>query len=189
MSCRILTLSACLVALLGAGCTCTPEPPAVTTPDTLPTPFSAEQIREAFRPGLSLVMESSTAAGPVRERWDVLSSDAHGMTLRTTLPADGETPEVAERRHAWTVLRDHAAFPAATATRSRATLRSPLARAPLEGWRYDIPGEGDVRTVFLFADAFPGPPLRVETFRDGEVLATMAQVARTGTEAEPPEVP
>lgn len=166
-----------------AACTCAQEPPVVTAPDTLPTPFTAEQIREAMPVGTSLVMQNTTPEGQRRERWDVRTADVGGMTLRTAGPLDAPSPTVTERRHAWATLRDHASFPSDTARRSRVTVNSPLSTDPLPAWRYDVPGDGGLRTVFLFADAFPGPPVRVETFRGDTVIATMSQIARSGSAA------
>jgi len=183
---RILTL---LLSLPIVACTGAPESPAVTRPDTLPTPFTADQIRDAMPQGFSLVMQNTTADGARRERWDVVDADAHGMALRTTAPLGSDTPTTDTRRHAWAVLRNHASFPAGTASRTRVTIDTPLAEAPLAGWRYDVPGADGVRTVFLFADTLPGPPVRVETFRDEAVVATMSQVARTGTRVPPETLP
>jgi hypothetical protein len=137
----------------------------------LPTPYTWEQIRDVWRPGYVTELRSVEGDVATRLRFTVLASTADRVKIRQeALGADGApsgAPQDAEAR--WTELRDHAAFPAALATRERADCHSPLGTLP--GWRYVVrKPDGDTST-FCFADATPGPPVEVER-RHGDVLVS-----------------
>lgn len=68
----------------------------------------------------------------------------------------------------WEELRDHARFPAQTATRERASRQTLMGE--LEGWLYRVAGETRRSKVF-FADGLPGPPVIYSHFKgDTQVL-------------------
>ncbi len=160
-------------------------------PDTLPTPFTADQIRDAFPAGTVIVWQQERAGELTHNRWTVAASDAQGMDLTVDDAFDGDAATTRTARHPWIVLRDHALFPVHHATRTRTSISTLLStHGPMPAWRYDVeaPGAPDASptlTTFWFADALPGPPVRMDTTRDGALVTRLQQVARTGTDTLP----
>jgi hypothetical protein len=142
----------------------------------LPTPYSAEQIRAAWQPGL--VVETRTVASSEQtiERLAVVSATTESVTIRRELlGADGSAREAAREFTAtWPELRDHARFAAEGATRERAECRSGLGRMP--GWRYATRDAKGEPVTMCFADATPGPPVEYESQREGKLLSRTEHV-------------
>lgn len=173
----------------GSGETAAPPPSAPSAPsagagaeaevEKLETPFTAEEIRDEWIEGFTLEVRMSSPEGELLQRWTVVAADAEGVDIEyATLDAAGAVvgePQV--RRAAWTELRDHASFEAASATREEARRATSLGE--LDGWLYTVRDEaaGTV-TEFFFARSLPGAPVEMAVTRDGEVLSTMSQVAR-----------
>lgn len=163
------------------------QPPAddPSSPD-LPTPFSAEQIRQGMPQGVVIRLETSAPSGVLsRDEWSVVASDAAGVEIRyTSFSGEGKAIGGSEqKRDTWAALQDHARFPRERATRERATFTSAL--GTFEGWKYvvtEADDAGSVRTsTYWFADALPGAPLRM-VVADGAVeVVRMEQVSRKGT--------
>jgi hypothetical protein len=144
-----------------------PAPP----PAALPTPYSAEQIRDAWQPGFRVEMRSTEAGVATLQRMTVVSATAEAVTIRSeSLGENGEASEPASELTAkWAELRDHGLFEATKATRERAECHSRLGSLP--GWRYaTTTTSGDALTM-CFADATPGPPVEYETRREGKLLS------------------
>ncbi|HMV66393.1 MAG TPA: hypothetical protein PKA64_06050 [Myxococcota bacterium] len=150
-------------------------------PSPLATPFTAEQIRGAMPVGAHIALEVRERAGTTRLDWTVLTADADGMTWRSNIdPPGAEDPPAAERAATWVELEQHASFPADHATRRRASVRTPWGR--LDGWRYDVheanaQGE-DVFMRLWFADAIPGPPVRMISIGPGGARSELVQIVR-----------
>jgi hypothetical protein len=140
-------------------------------PPTLPTPYTAEQIRDAWQPGFRVEMRSAEAGVTTLQRMTVVSATPETVTIRSeSLRADGEPSEPARESTAkWTELRDHASFPATKATRERAECHSQLGAMP--GWRYAVALADGGALTMCFADATPGPPVEHETRREGKLLS------------------
>lgn len=151
-----------------------PEPAAVV--DTLPTPFTADQIRDAMPAGAGLTMVLTEGGATSTQEWTVLAADDTAMMLRVvTTDAEGAVTEETSTAP-WTALRDHASFPVGAATRRRATTNSDLGM--LEGWQYEVTVDGHVSTYF-FADAHPGPPIFFNTrLPDGRMLLARITAVR-----------
>jgi hypothetical protein len=148
------------------------EPP--TPPDssaTLPTPYTAEQIRDVWRPGFRVEMRTTEAGVVSSQRMSVLSATPEACTIRVeALGAHGEgAAPPRESTAKWSELRDHALFSAANTTRERAECRAPL--GAMAGWRYVVAREHGETLTMCFADAAPGPPVEFETARGGEVVS------------------
>jgi hypothetical protein len=181
----------CLLLLLLSCTAKNPTPPADPSPlvspepaesENLPTPFTAEEIREAFRPGQHLVFTIFTAGkGTVVSDWTVTGwTDQEATIGFTTLAEDGETvlEPTEERTTPWAELRDHASFPAATATRSQGVLIHPL--GTLDIWLYSVSGPDEGMTQrYWFAKDLPGPPIRFTITAGGEEVFRMEQVVRS----------
>jgi len=144
---------------------------SVPPPARLPTPYTAEQIRDAWQPGFQLEMRSSEAGVATVQRLTVVSATPETVTIRSeSLGENGEAREPARESSAkWAELRDHASFEATKATRERAECHSRLGSLP--GWRYaTTTASGDALTL-CFADATPGPPVEYEKRREGKLLS------------------
>jgi len=155
-------------------------PPAAAGPAFLETPYSAEEIRDAWVPGLSLKMVNETEYGKQYQRWTVVAADAEGCDIEyAELDAQGNKigqPQV--RRSLWTELRDHARFPAASCTRSEITRDTPLGE--LSGWNYELRDDAnDLVTDFFFAHSLPGAPIHMLVKKGGVVMQEMTQEERT----------
>ncbi len=155
------------------------EPGAQAEPELLPVPFTAEQIRDEWVEGLTLVMETRTPEGTTRERWTVIGADADGVDIEfTPLDAEGESSgEPKTERSAWTELRDHAKYPTTVASREQSTRDTALGQ--LDGWLYKVRGQATgSETEVFFATRFPGAPVEMIIAKDDDVALAMTQVER-----------
>jgi len=189
----------CLLVLLlvpGCGADRTPRPagqddraaatdggPAAEQSSILPRPFTAEQIRDEWVPGLTIRFRRTTPGEVTLERWTVLAADEDGVAIEFA-GIDGAgnpvgRPEV--RRAGWVELRDHASFPADRATREEATRETPLGL--LDGWLYTVrDDEAGTLTEFFFARKFPGAPVLMRTTRGGDPVLELTQLERVRPE-------
>ena len=155
----------------------TEESPA--TPEILPQPFTAEEIRDEWIEGFQLHMSRRSNDSEERERWTVVGWDEEGAEIEyVSLDEEGQaTGEPRVERTTWVDLRDHASFPAANATQETATRDTAL--GTLEGWVYTVtdPNQGTV-TEFFFAQELPGAPVEFRMLADEEVVMEMLQVER-----------
>lgn len=162
---------------------CAPEPAAEEPPpaaaETLPAPFTAEQIRGEWTPGLTIVFHFNFPDRQEWQRWTVVEADADTAVIEY-LPLDARGQPVATPQRApsrWTELRDHALFPAAEARRERVDRETVLGR--FEGWLYTVRDpRAETMSRYFFADELPGAPLWMETRQAQEVLLTLNQIAR-----------
>jgi len=146
----------------------------------LPHPFTAEQIRDEWVEGLTLVMRRETPAGVTRERWTVVAADERAATIEyTPLDERGQPAGAAETRvSSWDELRDHASFAAETTRRSE--VRRETALGTFDGWLYVVSGpiEGTLSEYF-FARDLPGAPLEVKVTKAGQTTMEMKQILRS----------
>lgn len=153
------------------------DDPHVLSPDLLPTPFSADEIRDGCPPGRScrtLVEPAGgaayvrvsrfgehTADGCLYERW-VESVDGVITGERTVSPVP------------WLALQRHAGFVAAMSTVAPERITTPL--GDLDCLRYDVRDGADV-TTFWFARSRPGMPVKVVEVVGDQVTETATLVA------------
>ncbi|MFQ5350875.1 MAG: hypothetical protein ACE5EG_10570, partial [Thermoanaerobaculia bacterium] len=141
--------------------------------------YTAEQIREEWRPGLTLVLHFSFPDRQEWQRWTVVGSDAEGAQIEYQA-LDGQGQPIAPPQRApsrWTDLRDHALFPAVESRRERASRETVLGE--LEGWLYKVHDpQAETMSEFFFADELPGAPVWMETRRGEQVVLTVNQIAR-----------
>lgn len=180
---RLSALALALAAVLG----CAAEPPgheqAASPPpaagDYLPVPFTSEQIREEWRPGLTLVLHFNYPDRQEWQRWTVVAADDDKAEIEY-LPLDAQGKPAGPPQRApstFTDLRDHALFPAAESSRGRATRET--AFGELEGWLYTVHDpQAETTTEYFFADALPGAPVWFESTSAGRVSLTVNQIAR-----------
>ncbi|WP_159577247.1 hypothetical protein [Microbacterium sp. 8M] len=149
--------------------------PHVVADGLLPTPFTAAEIRDALRGGATIRIRTDAPDSTVAERINRFSDgDEDGATL-TSHPA-GDPGAAGAKRVTWRELQAHAAFPAERTTVGSDTIEHPLGR--LECRRYDV-RDDDGDTVFWFALAYPGMPVRYETTDEtGTTRTTVLAITR-----------
>ena len=157
--------------------------PVAALPDgTLPRPFTAGQLHDALPHGSRIVLSVAAAGQPtVERRFTFVDPTDTTTTVVTEVWADGARVGEAERESvAWADLVEHAAFPAAAATRTDTVVDVPLGH--LDAWLYTVTEVGDdgVPTVsrYWFARSLPGPPVLFTVERGGVEVMRLAQVAR-----------
>ncbi len=120
---------------------------------TLPTPFSADEIRAGCPDGRTVRMRDEAGVVSVSR---FLDGDADGTTVESwTESADGATVAAppSRSRVSWRELQQHASFPAGGTRVSRETIRTHLGEH--ECLRYDV---GDA--TFWFDVRRPGMPVQ-----------------------------
>jgi hypothetical protein len=161
----------------GAAVSAEPEPVEAAI---LEQPFTAEQIRDEWVTGFSLVMRRSTPGEVRLERWTVLQADAEGCQIEFAALADdgAVSGEPVVQRSTWLELRDHASFPSPGASRERTTRETAL--GALEGWLYRVPEEGsEAVSEFFFVPGLPGAPVQMRTIEGGQTVFELEQIERS----------
>jgi len=158
--------------------------PAVTEldsddPTILVRPFTAEQIRDEWVPGLRLLMRRTSPEEVRIERWTVVAADDDGADIEYAIIADDGsvvgTPTTA--RSTWIELRDHASFPAAFSTREWVSRSTGL--GDYEGWLYVVAEEGSATVQeFFFVPELPGAPLQMRILEGDATVFELVQTAR-----------
>jgi len=144
------------------------------------TPYSAEDIREAWVQGFWLETSVKTAEGEQVERVEVAEWSSEGAVLTTGFgtATASESKEGSQFSVTWEQLRSHALFDRANTTRRRETRSTPL--GTFEGWLF-TKSTDEGQTEYFFADDLPGPPVVfAQTGVDGEAILLSVQVARHG---------
>jgi hypothetical protein len=142
-------------------------------------PFTAEEIRDEWVPGLRLLMRHSFPEETRIERWTVVAADDEGVDIeKATIADDGSVegePSIA--RSEWFELRDHAAFPAAHSTREWVSHSTAL--GDFEGWLYRV-ADPDTAVVreFFFVPALPGAPVQMRILEGDAIVFELEQTAR-----------
>jgi hypothetical protein len=177
-----------LVLCLAAGCgtgEAPKAPPAApieldpADPTILKRPFSAEEIREQWIPGLRLLMRRTSPEGTQLERWTVMAADNEGVEIEYAMIADDASvdgePQV--KRSTWFELRDHASFPAAHSSRDWVSRSTPLGN--FEGWLYRVedPEAATVQEYFFVPD-LPGAPVQMRILEGETTVFELEQTAR-----------
>ncbi len=153
------------------------DDPHLLAPDLLPTPFSADEIRDGCPPGRSCrtLVEPADGAAYVRvSRFGEHTADGC-LYERWVESVDGVIDgERAVSTVPWLALQRHAGFPAATSTVAPERITTPL--GDLDCLRYDVRDGADV-TTFWFAHARPGMPVKVVEVVSDQVTETATMVA------------
>ena len=150
----------------------TDDDPHRLSPDHLPTPFTAAEIRAASPAGRTLRYRIARAGQDVIVRVTrYVSSDDDGAVRESwDESVDGGRLTSPERdRSSWRELQRHASFPAATTERAEEEIAIPAGRfVCLRYTRIDEKGTWR----FWFARDLPGQPVRFEQqLSDGTVFA------------------
>lgn len=129
--------------------------PHLLGPGLLPTPFTADEIRDATGSGKTIHLLLEGPDGPLGEHVNRFhDTDAEGATLDRWAAEDPGA--VVSSRVTWAELQGHAAFDADTTSVSTVSLETPL--GALTCRKYET-GDG----VFWFSIAHPGMPVQYES--------------------------
>jgi hypothetical protein len=167
------TLQAC------AGAAQAPATPATQTPatqtpatqtsgaaapgGTFPTPYSAEQIRDASKPGRTWIWRVETPGNPTVESSAAFGAlDAEGVEL----VSDGTT-----KRITWEELRRHAEFPRDAVVTREETVTVPAGTYDCIVYVVTDPTTHEV-TSYYFAKDLPGAPVYFYSDKGGTRLLT-----------------
>lgn len=146
-------------------------------PDHLPTPFSADQIRDGFEVGRVISLrEEEPDAEPGYRQIRFVQADAEGaIHAFTNTDADGVPigPTV-DRRSTWLQLQGHASQPADRTTCEEVTIE--LSWGPEPCWKYVVT-EADRETRYWFAERMPGMPVVVESREHGRLTGRTEMLA------------
>jgi hypothetical protein len=151
--------------------------PHVLGPDLLPTPFTADEIRDGCPAGRQTrVRVETTGEAPYERVSRFVDCDETGATIeRSSVTADGrplEQPQPA--RTSWADFQAHAGFPRERTTVARDVIETPLGR--LECLRYAVQ-QGPATETFWFDTSRPGMPVRVVEERDGRVVDAWTMIS------------
>jgi len=175
----------------GASGVASPLPaPAVTEldsddPTILVRPFTAEQIRDEWVPGLRLLMRRTTPKETRIERWTVITADEVGADIEYAVIADDGSVvgQPSLELSTWIELRDHASFPADHTTREWVARTTQLGE--FEGWLYRVTGDGDGTVQeFFFVPELPGAPVEMRILEGDTTVFELEQTARLRPETD-----
>lgn len=148
-------------------------------PDHAPTPFSADEIRDATPVGHTVeTVTEHDGAIVARQRTVFTEVDGERAVMVSTPIDESGEPVGAPRTGAaaWTELQAHASFPEATTTISDETIETPLGTVRCR--RYDVRG-GDHTNTFWFAPAHPGMPVRFTSSSEHGPTTTVVSISRS----------
>ncbi len=182
-----------LVAVLAVGCGSSSagppaehaEEPAVTSAAATepadghaPTPYTAEQIRDATHQGRRYLFRVTLGTeSPLTREMRFVRVDAQGATIASSMrDADGrEVAPAEESTVTWEELRQHALFPARATTITDESID--VAAGHFETRHYTVRDDEEGTTShFWFANDLPGAPVKLVTEHEGTPLMTMELV-------------
>lgn len=171
----------CLAALLPAACATTP--PAADD-KFAPRMFDADQLREGIPAGTTIRFRFEVKGAPVvLERWAFVSSTSTVTTIETERFAEDGTALGKERgTSAWAELAEHGHFPADKTTYEEVELDAAIGKKKCRLYKVegkDARGEA-TSSSFYFARDLPGPPIRFETWKNGERIFLGEMLERSG---------
>jgi hypothetical protein len=153
------------------------DDPYLAEPGHLPTPFTADQLREGCPDGRTLLVRTEPAGQEAHERVvRFVEGDADGVVqVRSESGPGGSVgPELGRSRSTWRELQAHASYPAGRTTRERVRLEHPL--GDLDCLRYTM-GDGDAVDQAWFDVDRPGMPVLLESRRGADLLVRVVVLA------------
>ncbi|MDH3590565.1 MAG: hypothetical protein OER88_01710 [Planctomycetota bacterium] len=176
-----MRILACLAVVL---CVCFADEsdPKLLHKDHAPTPYSAAEIRAASSHGRVTTFTVKQPSGVIRQTYRFLAPDVNGVLVEgERTGADGKAQPKQAKRSAWRELQAHASFPAAATKIEDATMRVPFGTFAC---RLYTVTRGTSVMRFYFANAIPGPPIRLIQTVDGKEIMTMTIVAHRAFDYE-----
>jgi hypothetical protein len=161
---------------------CASSTPAASG-ELAPRMFSADELRAALPQGTELRYRFEQPNTPVVvERWVFATTTATIAVIETErFSEDGTSLGQKERgASSWVQLMEHGSFPADKTTIEDAELEAAVGKKQCRLYRVqaaDDKGEAITR-MFYFAKDWPGPPIRFETWKNGERIFLGEMVER-----------
>jgi len=169
-------------AIDAAATTASPVELEPDDPSLLRRPFTADEIRDEWVEGFRLLIRRTTPAAVKIERWTVISADDEGAEIEyATLDEDNNVADSGVLGTTWVELRDHASFPAATATREWVTRATGL--GTYDGWLYRVAGDGGAVEEYFFVPSLPGAPVQMKIVNGDHTVFELEQMARLRPDA------
>jgi hypothetical protein len=155
------------------------EDPRILAPGTLPTPFTADEIRDGSPVGktIRLLIEMEGKDPIIRlNRW--VECDADGATVEKTKYslAGDRLGRPDTERSTWLELQEHASFRSDVTTMERERIETPLGL--LDCIRYTVV-DGQSVDTFWFWPSAPGMPVKYTSAEDGRVTSSVTVIERT----------
>lgn len=191
---RWLGAALVIIVLLGgaAGCAGTQpvseesesrSPGGTAEPGFAPTPFTAEQIRNAMpvdlKVGIAMTLHQNGQTQQQTQYLHVLESTPEKVQLESWTVAGEQESEHRTAWSEWAELRDHAKFPAEMTRIDDFRLTTAL--GTYDTWRYTIEQDRDGlldRQEFYFAKDLPGPPILFNRTLGGQPVFEAAIISR-----------
>lgn len=145
-----------------------------------PTPFTADQIRDACGRGRrSTYRMEVVGMEPFLQTFHFLYADEFGASFEVAMTdLEGNGKGQAQRLQSrWTDFQSHAAWPAEATTITEESVEVPAGSYPCFRYRVEREKDGKPHVVEAwFARAVPGPPVKLIETLDGQVRQTMTLV-------------
>jgi hypothetical protein len=145
-----------------------------------PTPYSAEEIRDANRPGTIYRYKVETSGKPVELKVleFTLGTSAESAEVKDqSLDEAGQAKSPAKiERASWEELRRHAEFPRAGLKVEPGAIEVPAGK--FEAMVYTVSAPNGDTMRFYFAKSYAGPPVLFYKERGGARLVTSTLIER-----------
>ena len=155
--------------------------------DHAPAPYTAEQIRQGCRTGRKITWRHSPIGQPSFQQTFVFeeSTDEGTRLAVTTYDMEGNRKGETQRAESkWPELQAHASFPVGMTRIQEEDQETPMGIHACFLYIVTTP-DGRV-SRFWFAKALPGPPIRMESRKDGRMLHAMTMTANSYPPAPAP---
>jgi hypothetical protein len=171
-----------LVLLLAGFAAAGPDDPHRLRPDHAPTPYTADEIRDACGEGRTDTFRIEKQGQPaLTHTMKFLKGDRDGVDVEFTTKTDDdkaaetgrERPPPLQRHMTWKDLQAHGSFPEADTKVTEETIEIPAGK--FECLLYTVHrGGDDAETLRMwFAKKLPGPPIKMTTELAGKVKSSM----------------
>ncbi|HMI87912.1 MAG TPA: hypothetical protein VK550_27705 [Polyangiaceae bacterium] len=155
-------------------------PAAPKAPDMAPTPYTAEQLRDANRPGTVYRYKIEAAGEPTVIKVMKFTSGGSAESAEVkdeSLDQAGQPMAPATVEHTpWEDLRRHGEFPRAALAVQPGSIEVPAGKFEVMVYTVTAPN-GEVGK-FYFAKSYAGPPVLLSKERAGTRLMTMTLIER-----------
>ncbi len=163
-----------LLLLLSAAAAAGPDEANRMRPDHAPTPYTAEQIREACGEGRTDAFRLEKAGEkPWTYTIKFLKGDREAAEVESLNTADdGTVVSRSKDRQMWVDFQTHASFPELDTKITEEAIEVPAGK--FDCWLYTVQKRDAGATVRMwFAKKLPGPPVKMTTEEKGKVVFTM----------------
>jgi hypothetical protein len=174
-----IILAACAGAPKPESKPASPPPASAATAELASPPFTAEQIRDATRPGRTYEFKLEVAGQPAQiHRITFVEVTPESATAEALdLDAQGQPLGGPERgTSTWAELVGHAAYPRAATVISEESIAVPAGEFACT--LYTVV-EGPQRKRVYFAKNLPGAPVLMVVEQDGQVVQTLTLLKHT----------